>query len=85
MSKYFLEFQKLVERLLKKKIIAVQPDWGGEYEGLHSYFHASGISHLVSCPHTHQQNADAKRKHRHIVKMGLALLCSCICDAQILG
>jgi hypothetical protein len=28
----------------------------------------------VSCPHTHQQNGSAERKHRHIVETGLALL-----------
>jgi hypothetical protein len=28
----------------------------------------------VSCPHAHQQNGAAKRKHRHIVEVGLALL-----------
>jgi hypothetical protein len=32
------------------------------------------ISHLVSCPHAHQQNGAAERKHRHIVKVGLSLL-----------
>jgi hypothetical protein len=73
-SKYFLDFQKLVERLLDKKIIVVQSNWGGKYEGLHSYFRANGFSHLVSCPHTHQQNGAAKRKHRHIVEMDPALL-----------
>jgi hypothetical protein len=29
-SKYFFEFQKLVERMLHKKIIDVQSDWSGE-------------------------------------------------------
>jgi hypothetical protein len=28
----------------------------------------------VSCPHTHQQNGVAKRKHHHIVETGLTLL-----------
>jgi hypothetical protein len=33
-----------------------------------------GITHQVSCPHMHQQNGVAERKHRHIVEMGLSLL-----------
>ena len=28
----------------------------------------------MSCPHTHQQNGSAERKHRHIVETGLTLL-----------
>jgi hypothetical protein len=28
----------------------------------------------VSCPHTHQQNGAAERKHRHIIEVGLYLL-----------
>ena len=28
----------------------------------------------MSCPHTHQQNGAAERKHRHIVETGLTLL-----------
>jgi hypothetical protein len=52
----------------------MQTDWGGEYQKLSPFFERVGISHLVSCPHTHQQNGSAERKHRHIVKVGLALL-----------
>jgi hypothetical protein len=37
-SKYFLEFYKLVERMFGCKIIAIQSDWGGEYEKLNSFF-----------------------------------------------
>jgi hypothetical protein len=70
----FQEFQSLVERLFNRKIVAVQSDWGGEYEKLHSFFTKIGISHLVSCPHAHQRNGAAKRKHRHIVEVGLSLL-----------
>src|SRR6185312_1310223 len=70
----FNEFQNLVERLFNQKIIAMQTDWGGEYQKLHSFFERVGISHLVSCPHAHQQNGAAERKHRHIIEVGLALL-----------
>ena len=52
----------------------MQTDWGGEYEKLHDFFTKIGISHHVSCPHTHQQNGSAERKHRHIVEVGLSLL-----------
>lgn len=38
------------------------------------FFLKIGISHHVSCPHTHQQNGIAERKHRHIVEIGLSLL-----------
>jgi histone deacetylase 1/2 len=52
----------------------MQTDWGGEYEKLNTFFQRVGIVHHVSCPHAHQQNGYAERKHRHIVKVGLALL-----------
>jgi histone deacetylase 1/2 len=70
----FLAFQKHVERLLNHKIIHVQSDWGGEYLKLNKFFDDIGISHRVSCPHTHQQNGRAERKHRHLVETGLTLL-----------
>ena len=70
----FQEFQQMVERKFERKIKTVQSDWGGEYEKLHSFFRRIGIIHHVSCPHAHQQNGIAERKHRHIVEVGLALL-----------
>lgn len=70
----FLNFQQLVERLLNRKIITMQTDWGGEYKKLNSFFQKIGIAHHVSCPHGHQQNGSAERKHRHIVEVGLSLL-----------
>jgi hypothetical protein len=74
-QRIFLQFQAHVERLLDTKIKCVQSDWGGEYQKLHNqFFRSLGISHHVSCPHTHQQNGSAERKHRHIVEIGLALL-----------
>jgi hypothetical protein len=50
----FHEFQQLVERMFNKKIIAMQTDWGGEYQKLHSFFTKIGITHLASYPHAHQ-------------------------------
>jgi hypothetical protein len=47
---------------------------GGEYQKLNSFFKEIGISHHVSCPHTHQQNGSAEIKHRYIVVVGLSLL-----------
>jgi histone deacetylase 1/2 len=70
----FQEFQTLVERQFDRKILAMQTDWGGEYEKLNSFFTKIGISHHVSCPYAHQQNGSAERKHRHIVEVGLSLL-----------
>jgi histone deacetylase 1/2 len=70
----FKNFQNLVERKFGRKIISMQTDWGGEYEKLNSFFQQIGIAHRVSCPHTHQQNGAAERKHLHIVEVGLALL-----------
>ena len=70
----FRQFQAHVERLLGHKIKYVQSDWGGEYIKLNAFFQQLGITHRVSCPHTHQQNGSAERKHRHIVETGVTLL-----------
>jgi histone deacetylase 1/2 len=52
----FHDFQNLVERMFDRKILAMQTDWGGEYQKLNSFFQRVEISHHVSCPHAHQQN-----------------------------
>ena len=70
----FVQFQTHVERLLQHKILHVHTDWGGEYRNLNTFFQKLGITHRVACPHTHQQNGAAERKHRHIVETGLTLL-----------
>jgi histone deacetylase 1/2 len=54
--------------------LTVQTNWGGEYQTLNSFFKCKGIEHHISCPHAHQQNGSAERKHRHIVEVGLSLL-----------
>jgi histone deacetylase 1/2 len=70
----FMSFKALLRGNSIEKILALQSDWRGEYEQLNSLFSKIGIVHLVSCPHVHQQNGVAGRKHRHIVEVGLSLL-----------
>jgi hypothetical protein len=57
------EFQAHVEQLFDRKVLAMQTDWCGEYQKLSPFFDHVGISHLVSYPHTHQQNGFVERKH----------------------
>ena len=47
---------------------------GGEFRPLSSYCQNHGIVHRLICPHTHHQNGVVKRKHRHIVELGMTLL-----------
>ena len=47
---------------------------GGEFRAFTDFLFSNGITHRTSCPHTHEQNGMAERKHRHIVETGLTLL-----------
>jgi hypothetical protein len=69
----FMSFRVLLKDNLTRKFLRYNPI-GGEYEKLSSFFTKIGIVHHVSCPHAHQQNGAAERKHRHIVEVGLSLL-----------
>ena len=46
---------------------------GGEFIAFTSHLAKHGIQIRYFCPHTHQQNGVAKRKHHHIVKTSLTL------------
>jgi histone deacetylase 1/2 len=59
----FLKFQKHVELLLDRKIKSVQSDWGGEYRRLHKFFDSTGITHTISCPHTHTNRMGLPREN----------------------
>jgi hypothetical protein len=72
--KPFLTFSNMLSVSLIEKLLLCKLIGGGEYEKLNSFFQKAGITHHVSCPHAHQQNGSAKRKHCHIVEVGLALL-----------
>jgi len=64
----FLQFQRHVENLFDHKIKSIQSDWGGEFRALNPILSQQGISHRISCPHTHQQQGSVERKHRHLVE-----------------
>lgn len=70
----FENFKKLVELQLDSKILAVQTDWGGEYRPFTTLLQSFGIVHRHLCPHSHEQNGLAERKHRTIIEHGLTLL-----------
>jgi hypothetical protein len=52
----FIRFKSYVECFFGLKIKSIQSDWGGEYRPFTKLLQSHGISHRVSCPHTHQQN-----------------------------
>jgi hypothetical protein len=49
-SEKFVEFQNMVEHCFDTKILAMQTDWGGEYQRLNSFFTKIGTTDSVSCP-----------------------------------
>ena len=75
LNAFFYSFKPMLSVSLTLKSNVFNLTGGGEYQKLHNQFFKNlGIAHHVSCPHTHQQNGSAERKHRHIVETGLALL-----------
>ena len=70
----FTDFQLRVEKQFSQKILSLQSDWGGKFQGRSKHLTQQGISHRVSCSHTLAQNGTTERKHRHIVETTLSLL-----------
>nr|KYP53212.1 Retrovirus-related Pol polyprotein from transposon TNT 1-94 [Cajanus cajan] len=73
---HFIHFKSMVENQFGHKIKMFQSDGGKEFTCLTKLFNENGITHRLSCPHSHQQNGTAERKHRHITEVGLTLLSS---------
>ena len=70
----FIHFKSLVEKQFNLPIKKVQADGGGEYKPLERFLRDQGIAFQMSCPHTHEQNGRAERRHRHVTETGLTLL-----------
>ncbi|TXG48014.1 hypothetical protein EZV62_027308 [Acer yangbiense] len=64
----------MVELQFNRKIKTLQADMGGEFKPFIPYLTDLGVQIRFSCPHSHQQNGIAERKHRHLVEVGLTLL-----------
>lgn len=64
----------MVETQFHLKIKPLQTYWDEEYQALVSFLSSFGILHRMSCPHTHERNRLAERKHHQIVYQGLSLL-----------
>ena len=70
----FKYFHKMVSTQFGRNIKTLQTDWGGEYRNVSSYAQSIGITHRLSCPHTHEQNGAPERRNRTILEKGLTLL-----------
>ncbi|CAI7801108.1 unnamed protein product [Closterium sp. NIES-54] len=72
-SDVLLEFQKwlvLVERQMKKSVLQLRSDRGGEFLGkkFTNFVDGQGIVHDLTCPYTPQQNGMAEREMRTVVE-----------------
>lgn len=70
----FRVFKAYVENKFNTKIKTLQCDNGGEFRPIVPLCQESGIEVRYTCPYTSEQNGRVKRKHRHVVEMGLTLL-----------
>jgi hypothetical protein len=70
----FLSSKNLLNECSIARLLLFNPTGVGSMRSLIRFFCSIVISHLVSCPHTYQQNGVAECKHRHIVEIGLELL-----------
>ena len=74
LSSLFPKFKALVEEFFNTPIVTIYSDGGGEYTTLQSLLASYSIQHLKIPPYTPQHNGSAKRRHCHIVEIGLTLL-----------
>lgn len=70
----FKEFHTMIWTQFSLPIKAFQSDWGGKFRSLTHYLTGNGIQHHIICLHTRHQKRVVKRKHKHIVELGLTLM-----------
>lgn len=66
----FKLFQAQIERLTRRNIKHLRTDGGGEYcsNNFKQYLDQSGIIHIITAPHTPQDNGCAERKNRTLME-----------------
>ena len=71
----FKQFQAQIERLTNQKIRHLRSDGGGEYcsNNFQQYLKNEGIIHIITAPHTPQDNGGAERKNRTLMEMARTL------------
>ncbi|KAM1466210.1 hypothetical protein ACFX2I_031434 [Malus domestica] len=72
----FVKFTAFVFNQFNTSIKCFQSDGGGEYmsKEFKGFLASKGISHMISCPYTPQQNGIAERRHRHVVETAITLM-----------
>lgn len=70
----FLKFKAMTELQFNTKLKCLHTDRGKEYLPVCKFLQDHGVLHRFSCPHTHEQNECAERKHCHVCETGLTLL-----------
>ena len=72
----FQSFKLYAEKQTGFSLLSIQTDNAKEFLCFKNFLFIHGITHRLTCPHTHQQNGSIERKHKHIVDIGLTLLAS---------
>ena len=74
----YTDFTNMIQTQFQKRIKVFRSDGAREYLSLSmtNLLKSHGTLHQQSCPHTHQQNGTAERKHRHLLDITRSLLIS---------
>ena len=74
----YTDFTNMIHTQFQKCIKIFRSDGAKEYlsSSMQNILKTHGTIHQQSCPHTHQQNGTAERKHRHLLDATRSLLLS---------
>src|SRR4051812_33858265 len=74
----YTDFTNMIYTQFRKRIKVFGSDGAKEYLSLamQNLLKSHGTIHQQLCPHTHQRNGTAERKHRHLLEVTISLLLS---------
>src|SRR5438270_6556877 len=74
----YTDFTNMIFTQFQRRIKIFRSDGAKEFlsSSMQNLLKSHGTLHQQSCPHTHQQNGTAERKHRHLLDVTRALLLS---------